>query len=263
MRYRNYLYLLRVMIWHDIESHYKGTVAGKLWLVISQLMQIATFTFVFSYLLKLKTNIKGAHEDIYTYGIWFFAGLLPWTAFSAGITRASVSVINQVNLVKRVIFPLEIIPLVPIISVFIESLVGFAVLVVAALLVLKVFHFAMILLPVVWIAQLLFTAGIGYMLAGFTVFLRDIPRATEVLIHLWFFFTPIAYPVSVFSDQLRRLSFCLNPLALYSQMYRELVLSGSSAYWREFVWMFAVSLVVFLIGFGFYKRASINFSEGV
>ncbi|NEP81068.1 MAG: ABC transporter permease, partial [Okeania sp. SIO3B3] len=124
------LNLLLTLVRRDLEARYKGSMLGNLWPLLNQLSQLLIYTYVFSIILKVKLNLEGLPEDSkVTFGLWLFAGLIPWLAFTNGLTQASGCVIGQPNLVKKVVFPLSLLPLVPVFSTFIESTFGLIVLI--------------------------------------------------------------------------------------------------------------------------------------
>ncbi len=254
--------LLRTLVRRDLEARYKGSVLGNFWPVINQLSQLLIYTYVFAVVLKVKLSLKGvAGDDSLVFGLWLFAGLVPWIAFTTGLMAGSGSVVAQPNLVKKVVFPLELLPLVPVLSAFVESMFGLALLIVFVAFVSGSLHPTLALLPLVWIPQLLLTAGLSYLLAGFTTFLRDIPQILGVVINLWFYLTPIVYPVSVIPDQIRPWVFRLNPIAALAEVYRDLILQGTITYWREWIILGIVSGLVFTLGFGVYKRLRSGFAD--
>jgi lipopolysaccharide transport system permease protein len=121
--------LLRTLVRRDLEARYKGSVLGNLWPLVNQLSQLLIYTYVFSIVLKVKLSLNGVPNNNFTFGLWLFAGLLPWIAFTGGLIQSASSVIGQPNLVKKVVFPLALLPLVPILSVFIESAFGLVALI--------------------------------------------------------------------------------------------------------------------------------------
>ncbi|MBD0389352.1 MAG: ABC transporter permease, partial [Nostoc sp. C3-bin3] len=116
--------LLRTLVRRDLEARYKGSILGNLWPLLNQLSQLLIYTYVFSIVLRVKLSIESLPENNFTFGLWLFAGLLPWIAFSGGLMQSASSVLGQPNLVKKVVFPLTLLPLVPILSTFIESSFG-------------------------------------------------------------------------------------------------------------------------------------------
>lgn len=254
--------LLRTLVRRDLEARYKGSVLGNLWPLLNQLSQLLIYTYVFSIVLKVKLSLKGLPEDSsIAFGLWLFAGLVPWLAFTTGFTQSASSVVNQPNLVKKVVFPLALLPLVPILSTFIESAFGLAALIVLVAVSSQTLHTTLALLPLVWLTQLLLTAGLGYLAAGLTVFLRDIPQTLGVALNLWFYLTPIVYPASVIPQAWRDWVFWLNPLAAIAEVYRDLVLVGEVTHWGEWCVALVVAIVVFLAGLGCYRRLRPAFAD--
>lgn len=253
--------LLRTLVRRDLEVRYKGSVLGNLWPLLNQLSQLLIYTYVFSVVLNVKLSLKGLPANSATFGLWLFAGLLPWIAFTGGLSQSATSVLNQPNLVKKVVFPLALLPLVPILSTFIESAFGLMALIVLVAVSSQTLHATLVLLPLIWLPQLLLTAGLGYFAAGFTVFLRDIPQTLGMVLNLWFYMTPIVYPASVIPEQFRGWVFWLNPLAAIAEIYRDLVLVGEVQHWGEWGIASAISLVVFLLGVWCYQRLRPAFAD--
>lgn len=254
--------LLRTLVRRDLEARYKGSVLGNLWPLVNQVSQLLIYTYVFSIVLKIKLSLKTAlPANDFTFGLWLFAGLLPWIAFTSGLLSAATSVIGQTNLVKKVVFPLALLPLVPILSSFIESSLGLTVLILWVAVTTKTLPTTLALLPLVWLPQLLLTAGIGYLAAGLTVFLRDIPQTLGMALNLWFYLTPIVYPASVIPERWRVWVFWLNPLTAIAEVYRDLVLVGEVKHWGEWGVASFVSLLVFFGGLTVYQRLRPAFAD--
>lgn len=254
--------LLRTLVRRDLEARYKGSVLGNLWPLLNQLSQLLIYTYVFSIVLQVKLSLKGVEADSsLVFGLWLFAGLVPWIAFTGGLLGASTSVIAQPNLVKKVVFPLGLLPLVPILTSFVESMFGLILLIIFTAFLSGSLHPTLALLPLVWLPQLLLTAGLGYLLAGFTTFLRDIPQIVGVIINLWFYLTPIVYPTSVIPEGIRPWVFRLNPLAAIAEVYREVVLTGQISHWREWLILMVVSGLIFKLGLSAYQRLRPGFAD--
>jgi lipopolysaccharide transport system permease protein len=254
--------LLRILVRRDLEARYKGSVLGNLWPLVNQLTQLLIYTYVFSIVLKVKLNsLHGLPDNNFTFGLWIFAGLLPWMSFSSGLMQSSSSVIAQPNLVKKVVFPLALLPLVPVLSAFIESSIGLMVLILFVVLIAHTLHTTLALLPLIWLTQLLLTAGLGYLTASLTVFLRDIPQTLGVLLNLWMYLTPIIYPASAIPEVLRKWIFWLNPMTAIVEVYRDLVLVGEVQHWSEWGVALMISVMIFYLGFTFYKRLRPAFAD--
>lgn len=254
--------LLRILVRRDLDARYKGSVLGNLWPLLNQLSQLLIYTYVFSIVLNVKLSLKGVHgNESLTFGLWLFAGLLPWIAFTGGLMQSAGSVVGQPNLVKKVVFPLALLPLVSILSTFIESMFGLMALIFFVAVISHTLHPTLVLLPLVWLPQLLFTAGLGYLTAGFTVFLRDIPQTLGVIINLWFYLTPLVYPAKVIPEQWRDWVFWLNPMAAIAEVYRDLVLVGEVKHWGEWELASIIAVVVFCGGLWCYRRLRPAFAD--
>ncbi|HYX18591.1 MAG TPA: ABC transporter permease [Nostoc sp.] len=253
--------LLRTLVRRDLEARYKGSILGNLWPLLNQLSQLLIYTYVFSIVLRVKLSIESLPENNFTFGLWLFAGLLPWIAFSGGLMQSASSVLGQPNLVKKVVFPLTLLPLVPILSTFIESSFGLIALIFFVALNAHTLHATLALLPLVWLTQLLLTAGLGYLVAGLTVFLRDIPQTLGVILNIWFYATPLVYPASAIPEQWRTLVFWLNPIAAIAEVYRDIVLVGEVKHWGEWGVSSLIAVVIFFGGLWCYRRLRPAFAD--
>jgi len=253
--------LLRTLVSRDLEARYKGSVIGNLWPLLNQLSQLLIYTYVFSIVLKVKLTLKALPENNFTFGLWLFAGLLPWIAFSSGLSQAAGSVIGQPNLVKKVVFPLGLLPLVPILSAFIESGFGLMGLIVFVAFTSHTLHPTLALLPLIWIPQLLLTAGLGYLTAGLTVFLRDVPQTLAVFLNLWMYATPIIYPAEAIPKDWQVWVFWLNPMTAIAEVYRDLILEGQVKHLGEWAAATGISLFIFGAGLWCYRKLRPAFAD--
>lgn len=253
--------LLRTLVQRNLEVRYKGSIIGNLWPLVNQISQLLIYTYVFAIVLKVKLSLNGLPENNFTFGLWLFAGLLPWIAFTGGLTQGASAVITQPNLVKKVIFPLELLPLVPVLSAFIESAFGLIVLIFFVALTTHTLHITLALLPLVWLTQLLLTFGLSYMVAGLTVFVRDIPQMLVVVLNLWFYVTPIIYPASAIPEAFRGLVFWLNPIAAIAEVYRDIIIIGKITHWGEWAIASAMSAIIFYFGYTVYNRLRPEFAD--
>lgn len=256
------LSLLKTLVQRDMEARYKGSILGNLWPLLNQLAQLLILTYVFSVVLRVKLSLKGLPVDnSLVFGLWLFAGLTPWIAFSGGLVEASRAVISQTNLVKKVVFPLTLLPLVPIFSTFLESTFGLMALIIFVGLVSNVVHSTLLLLPLVWLPQMLLAMGLGFLTAGLTVFIRDIPQTLAVLLNLWFYATPLMYPADLIPEPFQQWVFWLNPMAAIAEMYRDVVLIGDITHWGEWGAATGISAVIFIAGFWCYRKLSGAFAD--
>jgi lipopolysaccharide transport system permease protein len=255
------LELLHALVVRDLEARYKGSLLGNLWPIVHQIAQLLIYTYVFAVVLKVKLNLDGVPSGNLTYGLWLFAGLLPWTVFVNGIVQSASTVVSQPNLVQKVVFPLGLLPLVPILTAFVESSFGLVALIILVALSTQVLPWTLILLPFAWISQFLLIAGLGYLLSSMTVFLRDIPQSLIVIINLLFYATPIVYPVSVLPEAVRGWIFWVNPIATLVEVYRDLIIVGSIQHGLEWGVTTIISVCIFALGLWFYRRLRPGFAD--
>ncbi|MEM6501672.1 MAG: ABC transporter permease [Cyanobacteria bacterium P01_C01_bin.89] len=253
--------LLRSLVIRDLEAKYSGSMLGTFWSLVHQLSQIAIYTYVFSVILQVKLNISNVPESNFTFGTWLYAGLLPWNTLIASVTQSSLAVLNQPNLVKKVVFPLGLLPLVPVATAFIESLPGVLLLLIMDFLGDQSLPLTLFLLPFIWLPQLLFTTGLAYLLAGLTVFIRDLPQLILIVINLWFYLTPLVYPVSVIPNAWRDWVFWLNPVATIAEVYRDLLIVGSVNHLSQWIFLGGISTLLFGIGWKTYRALRPSFSD--
>lgn len=255
------LNLLQTLVRRELEGRYKGSVLGNLWPLLNQLSQLLIYTYVFSIVLKVKLPTNGLPENSFSFGMWLFAGLLPWIAFTNGFTQASSSVVGQPNLVKKVVFPLGLLPLVPVLAALVESSLGLMALIFLLAMSTSTLHSTLFLLPLVWLTQLMLTAGLAYLAAGFTVFLRDIPQTVGVILNLWFYLTPICYPANIIPEQWRGFVFWFNPVAAIAELYRDVILVGEVQHWAEWAVASVISAVIFYVGIWSYRKLRPAFAD--
>lgn len=257
------LELLKNLVQRQLTAQYKGSVFGNLWPLLQQIAFILIYTYVFSIVLQVKLGDRGIpmENSKIGFGLWLFAGILPWSVVTGGLNKACRSVISQKTLVQKVIFPIELLPLVPVFVAFIESTVGSVALIGMVMLLTQTVYPTFFLLPLVWLPLLLFTAGLGYFVAGLTVFLRDVPQSLTVILRLWFYATPILYPAILIPAAVRPWMLYLNPVAAIVGMHRDIILVGEISHWLEWLVATLISALLFAGGFYCYEKLRPAFAD--
>ena len=175
--------------------------------------------------------------------------------------QAAGSVVGQPNLVKRIVFPLVLLPLVPVLANFLESLIGLLPLLLLTALTKGQVPLTWLLLPLIWLPQLLVTTLLAFGLSGLTVFLRDIPQILSVILNLWLYMTPVVYPSSSIPAGLRDWVLALNPLALIVESYRDVLLLGQCPPLLPLAGLTLVSSILALASGLGYRRLSRGFAD--
>lgn len=249
--------LIRSMVRRDLTSRYKGSLMGVAWAVITPAVMIIIFTIIFSGIFNARFGNEGGHLS---FAVYLFCGLLPWIAFSEGVQRATSSIHENVNLVKRVVFPVEALPVNVALAAMVQQLLGTIVLLVAELLFEHAFHPTALLLPVLLLPQLLATVGLGWLMASLGVFIRDMPQFNQLLLMAWMYLTPIFYPENIIPNQSRWLV-NLNPMAPLIRSYRRILLEGRMPDWAGLGYTTAFAIICFVFGYWWFVRTKKAFAD--
>jgi lipopolysaccharide transport system permease protein len=249
--------LIRSMVRRDLTSRYKGSIMGLAWAFITPAVMIVIFTLIFQGIFKAKFGEQGGYLS---YGIHLFCGLLPWLAFSDGIQRSALSLIDNVNLVKRVVFPIEALPVNVTLSALVQQMIGTIILIVAALILEQKVHPTILLLPLLIAPQVLVTLGLGWLMASLGVFIRDMPQFNQLAFSAWMYLTPIFYPESQIPEKYRWLV-NLNPMAPLIRSYRRILLEGRLPDWRGLTITLVFAVVCFIVGYWWFERTKKAFAD--
>jgi lipopolysaccharide transport system permease protein len=249
--------LIRSMVRRDLTSRYKGSIMGLAWAFITPAVMIVIFTLIFQGIFNARF---GAQEGYLSYGIHLFCGLLPWLAFSDGIQRSTTSLIENVNLVKRVVFPIEALPVNVALSALVNQMIGTVILIVAALIVEQTVRPTVLLLPLLMAPQLLATIGLGWLMASLGVFIRDMPQFNQLAMSAWLYLTPIFYPENKIPEGFRWVV-NLNPMAPLIRSYRRILLEGRLPDWRGLMITLVFALVCFIFGYWWFERTKKAFAD--
>ena len=251
--------LIRQLTWREVVGRYKGSFIGLGWSFIQPLAMLCVYTFVFSVIFKVRWGIE-AGEGKATFALALFSGLITFSVFSEVANSASSLVLGNTNYVKKVVFPLEILPLVRLFSTLINAIFSLGVLLAGILIINHFIHWTVLLLPVVWLPMILFTLGCGYFLASLGVFARDIGTVTSVVTTMLFFLTPIFYPINAVPEPFR--IFCrINPIAIFVEDARRVVLWGQLPDWPLFFFGMALSVTVLIFGFVWFMKSKKAFAD--
>ncbi len=249
--------LIGSFVKRDLQARYRGSAIGLFWSVIHPLIMLVLYTFVFSTILKVRV---GAAEGTGNFAIYLFCGMLPWTAVAEALSRSTGVVLEHTNLVKRTIFPVDVLPVYPVISAMVNELIGLAILFGALLLMGHRFTPLVLALPVVLVLQFAFTAGLAWIVAGTTVFVRDLGQVIGVGLTLWLFLTPIFYPPSLVPEGWEVL-LTINPMHALVETYRRLILLGQPPTWSSLATLGLCALTAFVAGHRVFTRMQPAFAD--
>ncbi|MBK48348.1 MAG: ABC transporter permease [Acidobacteriota bacterium] len=251
--------LIQSLVARELKARYRGSVLGFFWSFINPLLLLLVYWFVFSVVLPGIRPI-----DIEPYALFMFCGLLPWTWFSSSVLEASNVLIAGGNLIKKVLFPAEVLPVVTVLANMVHFLLGLPI--IAAALVyfaVPVRPLELLWLPVVVLVQLFFTLGLALIVASLTVHFRDLKDILGNLMTFWFFATPIIYPMSL-APPSGKVLLDLNPFTHLVISYQEILFyDGPFGHWKWLLALGGVSIVLFLLGYFLFDRLRDSFAEEV
>src|SRR5215210_7377172 len=256
LKYRG---LIQSLVVRELKARYRGSVLGFFWSFVNPLLLLLIYTFVFTVVLP------GTHpEEIEPYAVFMFCGILPWTWFSSSLIESSNVLIAGGNLIKKVLFPAEVLPIVTVLAGLVHFCLGLPIL--AAFLIyyrVPVTPTDLLWLPVIIAIQLMLTLALALLASALTVHFRDIRDLLANLLTLWFFATPIIYSLDEAPETIRRY-LNLNPFTHLVVAYQEvLFLPGPYDKWPRLLILGAASLVVLAFGYFVFDRLRDTLAEEV
>jgi ABC-type polysaccharide/polyol phosphate export permease len=255
-RYRG---LIQSLVARELKARYRGSVLGFFWSFFNPLLLLLVYTFVFKYVLPAR------FEGIKHYELFLFCGILPWTWFSSSLLESSNVLISGGNLIKKVLFPAEVLPIVTVLANMVHFFFGLPILI-AFLLYFDAPIGAVELLwfPVTVLVQLIFTLGCALILAALTVHFRDIRDILGHLLTIWFFATPIIYPYLQMTAPWQKTLLAMNPMSHFAITYQEILFfNGPVGHWKWLLVLGVASTVFFLFGYWVFDRLRDTFAEEV
>jgi lipopolysaccharide transport system permease protein len=241
----------------EIAARYKGSVLGIIWAVLTPVVMIAIFTFIFAGIFGARFGASGSPWD---YALYLFCGLLPWTMFQETLQASATTIVTHANLVKRVVFPLETLPIAQALSALANQLSGTLALLVAVVAIHQKLHASILWLPILVIPQLVLTLGAAWLIAALGVFLRDIAQGISLFLMAWMYLTPIIYPESIVPEAYRRI-ININPFTPLIRSYRRVLIEGAPPDWPGLAYFTAFALASFLFGYWWFARTRKNFAD--
>jgi lipopolysaccharide transport system permease protein len=256
VRYRG---LISSLVARELKARYRGSALGFFWSFINPLMLLSIYSFVF------KVILPGTHSnEVEPFALFMFCGILPWTWFTSSLSESASSLISGGNLIKKVLFPAEILPLVSVLANMVHFLLGLPI------LIAFLFYYRrwpdgpdLFWFPVTVLVQLIFTSGLALILSALTVHYRDIRDILSNVLTLWFFSTPIIYWIKE-APGLGKQVLDLNPMTHIIVSYQEILFfTGPIGHWRWLLATGAASVALFLAGLWLFDRLRDSFAESV
>jgi lipopolysaccharide transport system permease protein len=253
VRYRA---LVQSLVSRELKARYRGSVLGFFWSFVNPLLLLLTYTLVFTVILPGRQS-----EAMQPYFLFFFTGILPWTWFSASLGESSGVLISSGNLIKKVLFPAEVLPVVTVFANLAHFLLGLPVLL-ACLVYYDRLSWWSLLFPLPVLIQLVFTTGLALLVSALTVHFRDVQSILGHVLHLWFFATPVLYHYGDIHGTLRQV-LRMNPMTHVLVSYQQILFHGHFGHWRGLGLAFLVGVAVLAVGAFLFDRLRDTLPEEV
>lgn len=251
--------LILQLVKRQIATRYKGSALGYFWSLTQPLVMLVVYTFVFGVVFKTRWGLE-TNDSTGSFAVIMFCGMAVFNIFTESVNNSATTIVNNANYVKKVIFPLEILPLVQLVSTAVLGMIWFVLVVVGALALRIPFSWTVLWLPVVLGPLLLCSLGVSYFVASATVFLRDLPHLVGILTQMLFFMTPIFYPASLVPPSMAWVLH-INPLTSIVTQTREVLLFGRQPDWVVCGIIWVVTWAIFQLGFAWFLKTKKGFAD--
>lgn len=246
-----YREMLKSNVKKDLRGKYKGSFLGFLWTFINPLLQLLVYSLVFSQVLRV---------DVENYPMFLFTALIPWTFFTTAIQCATVEVVNNGAIIKKVYFPREILTISTVTSAFINFLLSMIIVVIALIVSGIGVSEHILLFPLIAIINYILVLGISFILSSVTVYLRDLQYIVNVIIMLMFYITPILFTLDSFPQEYQKI-LMLNPMATIILAYKDVLYYHGMPPFRSLAIVGIASSVILIIGYKIFKKLEKKFAE--
>ncbi len=247
----NYKEFLKSNVKKDVRGKYKGSFLGVLWSFINPLLSVLIYAIVFHYIMRF---------NIENYLIYLIAGIIPWTFFTSAVNSGMNSIIFNADIIKKVYFPRIILPMSGVTSCLVNFLISCVVIILFAIFSGVGISIYILFLPVVALIQYIFTLGVAFILSAFEVYVRDVEHIINFFIGMLFYVTPILYTKDYVPA---KFSFILkfNPLSYIVDAYHSIFYYKTLPNLNNLGIIFAISCIVFVIGYLVFNKLQRGFAE--
>jgi lipopolysaccharide transport system permease protein len=251
--------LIMQMAWREVIGRYKGSFIGLFWSFINPVLMLAVYTFVFSVIFKARWGIDGGDSKT-SFALILFVGLIVHGLLAEVLNRAPSLIVSNVNYVKKVIFPLEILSVVSLIAALFHSMVSIFVLLLASAAINFYLPWTVILLPVVLLPLIILIVGLSWVLASLGVFIRDIGQTIGIITTVMLFLAPVFYPLSVMPEKYQPYILA-NPLTFIIEQAREVLIYGHLPNWTGLGFYMLIAIGVTWAGYAWFQKTRKGFAD--
>lgn len=252
-------YLTLQLARREVVGRYRGSVMGLAWSFFNPLIMLTIYTFVFSVVFKTKWGVETEGGQA-AFAVILFAGMIVHGLFAEVLNRAPSLILQNANYVKRVIFPLEVLPLTTLISALFHTLISVAVLLLAIIVLHGQMHWTAIFVPVVLLPLIMFSLGVAWFLAAIGVYVRDVGQVMGVVATILLFVSPVFFPLSAIPPAFQKF-ILLNPLTFIIEQVRAVLLFGQLPNFVGLGVYFTASMLAMWLGFVWFQKMRKGFAD--
>lgn len=249
--------LIKAFTKREVLGRYRGSVMGILWPFFNPLFMLAIYTFVFGVVFKARWGVGGSKDE---FALVLFAGLIMFNLFAESINRAPGLILSNVNYVKKVVFPLEILPTVMLLSALFHGLISLGVWLLAYLLFFGLPHPTTLYFPLIVLPFIFFILGLSWGLASLGVFLRDVSQFIGVIVTVLMFLSPIFYPAIALPEAYRHWLY-INPLTPAIELTRDVLFWGKAPDFELLGLYWVATIAIAWIGFAWFQKTRKGFAD--
>ncbi|MHB1393080.1 MAG: ABC transporter permease [Clostridia bacterium] len=247
-----YREMISSLVKRDLRGRYKGSVLGFLWTFINPLLQLMVYTIVFSTILR---------AGIDKYYLFLFVALIPWLFFSTSVAGGSSCILTQKDMVKKIYFPREVLPIAHVTTCFVNMLLSFIVIFfVIAISGVGINFLAVWYLPVIMIVEYILALGMAMIFSALTVYLRDLEHILGIIVMAWQFLTPIMYSIDMVPESMMPV-FMANPMTPIIIAYRDILFYKQIPHINTLLHAFVLGVVVLAVGSVSFNKLQKHFAE--
>lgn len=254
--------LIGQMARRDVIGRYKGSIMGLAWSFLNPVFMLAVYTFVFSVIFKSRwgTGVDGAEESKTQFAVILFVGMIVQGLFAEILNRAPSLILSNVNYVKKVVFPLEILPAIALCATLFHSLISLMVLLIAFFIFNGYLQWTLIFIPIVLLPLVILSLGFSWILASLGVFLRDVGQTVTILTTILMFLSPVFYPITAIPEEIRPWVM-LNPLTFIIEQARDVLVFGHLPNWGGLLWYLFFATLVSWAGYAWFQKTRKGFAD--
>tara|TARA_B110000259_G_C13984723_1_gene389983 strand:- start:355 stop:1206 length:852 start_codon:yes stop_codon:yes gene_type:complete len=251
--------LIVQMTRREVVGRYKGSAMGLVWSFFNPVFMLVVYTFVFSVVFKARWGV-GGEDSKSLFAVVLFAGMIVHGLLAEVLNRAPSLILSNVNYVKKVVFPIEILPIISMGAALFHSMISLCVLLIAFVIFNGYLHWTTVFIPLVLLPFVILTLGLAWMLAAIGVFLRDVGQLIGVVTTVMLFLAPVFYPVTAVPERLRPFIMA-NPLTFIIEQAREVLIWGHLPNWIGLGIYTAAATVVAWAGYALFQKTRKGFAD--